>query len=368
MGVRFSLFFSAMDSCIRNLLKRLQRSRTVEKTIVLLIAGLDNAGKSTILNHISGDSDRNVLPTIGFRTISLKHKSYFVKIYDLGGSSQIRGLWPKYYIDIHGLIYVVDACDISRLAENKVVFNELITHEHISTKPILLLANKQDLNGAIDELDIIENLDVERAANAMRCPTRVETCSCIYKKEQSKSSITGIKDGYKWLLDIIEKNYAVLNSRVQQSQIYQHESIRQAQSISSNTPSRMSVGSNPFKPIEDLLAAKDKSLINESFNGTNDRRSIIKVFERRNKTAPLPIEQLTIKCESLSRNSSLNLETVGEKSTQIATTISDLLNVKINHSQNNTDTELIRPYTAPGRSQQLSTNTTIINIPGQVPQ
>jgi len=99
--------------------------------------GLDNAGKSTILNHISGgkffknlkkfnakqkslknllyginsfytfdtysfsiDLKQNVLPTIGFRTVSLKHKSYSVKIYDLGGSSQIRALWPKYYNDV----------------------------------------------------------------------------------------------------------------------------------------------------------------------------------------------------------------------------------------------------------------------------
>lgn len=196
MGLQFSLFLSAMGNCIRSVLRRLRKSRAAEKTIVLLIVGLDNAGKSMILNHISGESDQNVLPTIGFRTVSLKHKSYSIKIYDLGGSSQIRALWPKYYNDIHGLIYVVDASDISRLAENKLVFNELITHEHISTKPILLLANKQDVNGAIDELDIVENLDVERAANAMRCPTRVETCSCIYNKEQSKNS-TGIKDGYK---------------------------------------------------------------------------------------------------------------------------------------------------------------------------
>lgn len=59
------------------------------------------------------------------------------------------------------------------------------------------LANKQDLNGAIDELDLVENLDVEQAANAMKCPTRVETCSCIYDKEQSKSNTMGIKNGYK---------------------------------------------------------------------------------------------------------------------------------------------------------------------------
>lgn len=51
----------------------------------------------------SVDSGQNVLPTIGFRTVSLKHKSYSVKIYDLGGSFQIRPLWPKYYNDVSDL-------------------------------------------------------------------------------------------------------------------------------------------------------------------------------------------------------------------------------------------------------------------------
>ncbi|KAL0111636.1 hypothetical protein PUN28_013075 [Cardiocondyla obscurior] len=357
-----------MGNCIRSVLRRLRRNRPTDKTIVLLIVGLDNAGKSTILNHISGDSDQNVLPTIGFRTVSLKHKSYSVKIYDLGGSSQIRALWPKYYNDIHGLIYVVDASDISRLAENKVVFNELITHEHILTKPILLLANKQDLNEAIDELDVVENLDVERAANAMKCPTRVETCSCIYNKEQSKSNTAGIKDGYKWLLDIVVKNYTVLNNRVKQSQNCQQKSVQRAQSAASSA-SRVSIHSNPFKPIRDLLAAKDEPLISESCNGTTEKRSIMKVFAKRNKTAPLPDEPSTIECESLSRNLSPNVETLaGEKSTQTITTILDPPNSNINHNENYFGTKLIRPYTAPERSQRLSNNVTIINIPGQVPQ
>ncbi|KYM76753.1 ADP-ribosylation factor-like protein 13B [Atta colombica] len=358
-----------MNNCFRSVLRRLRRNRASEKTIVLLIMGLDNSGKSTILNHISGDPDQNVLPTMGFRMVSLKHKSYSVKIYDLGGSSQIRALWPKYYNDIHGLIYVVDASDISRLAENKVVFNELITHEHISTKPILLLANKQDLNGAIDELDVVENLDVECAANAMRCPTRVETCSCFYSKEQSKSSTMGIKDGYKWLLDIIVKNYAVLNSRVKQSQNCQYKNIQRTQSIASNT-SKISIHSNPFKPIKDLLAAKEV-LISESCNGINEGRSIIKVFARRNKTAPLPVEQSTTENESLSRNLTPSVEILaGEKSTQTIsmTTILDPLNLSIDHNKSYANTKLIRPYTAPERSQRLSNDVTIINIPGQVLQ
>ncbi|KAL6426316.1 hypothetical protein ACFW04_009088 [Cataglyphis niger] len=359
-----------MGNCIRSVLRRLRRNHDTEKTIILLIVGLDNAGKSLILNYISGDPDRNVLPTMGFRTVSLKHNSYSVKIYDLGGSSQIRALWPKYYNDIHGLIYVVDASDISRLAENKVVFNELITHEHISAKPLLLLANKQDLNGAIDELDLVENLDVEHAANTMRCPTRVETCSCIYDKEQSKNNTMGIRNGYKWLLDTIIKNYATLNNRTKQSQSCQRKNIQESQSVTSNTPSRISIHSNPFKPIKDLLVTKDEVLISETCNGTNEGKSFIKAFVRRNKTAPLPIEQSAIECENLSRNLMPNVETLaGEKSTQTMTTILDPLNLNIDYSPSNASTNLvqIRPYTAPERSQRLL-NKMIINIPGQVPQ
>ena len=59
------------------------------------------------------------------------------------------------------------------------------------------LANKQDLRDAVDELDLVENLDVERFANAMRCPTRVETCSCMFSAEQSEYNTTGIINGYK---------------------------------------------------------------------------------------------------------------------------------------------------------------------------
>lgn len=47
--------------------------------------------------YIFLDSDKNTLPTMGFHIVSLKYKTYTVKIYDIGGSSQIRSLWPKYY-------------------------------------------------------------------------------------------------------------------------------------------------------------------------------------------------------------------------------------------------------------------------------
>lgn len=42
----------------------------------------------------------SVLPTVGFSSILLKHKNYLVKIYDLGGSQQIRGIWHRYFSDV----------------------------------------------------------------------------------------------------------------------------------------------------------------------------------------------------------------------------------------------------------------------------
>ncbi|XP_046814792.1 ADP-ribosylation factor-like protein 13B isoform X1 [Vespa crabro] len=355
-----------MGNCLRSMMKKLRKKHHSEKNITLLIVGLDNAGKTLILNHIRGDPDKHVLPTMGFRIVCLKYKSYAIKIYDLGGSIQIRSLWPKYYNDIHGLIYVVDASDISRLAENKVVFGELVAHESISGKPLLLLANKQDLNGAIDELDVVDNLNVEHVVNTTRCPTRVETCSCFSEKEHVKNNTLGITNGYKWLLDTILRNYIVLNNRVKQSQNIMNEELKN-QRITKDckySPPRLSVHSNPFKPIAELLSKKEgNNTENHLVNGIINGRSFKKFFMS-NKTAPLSSESTFNINEDLSLHDSSNVITpVAQKSTQTITVI-DLPSFDFyrNDEKNN---RCHRPNTAPACST-LHNTISIINIPGQV--
>lgn len=343
-----------MGNCVRSTIERLPRKHNSEKNITLLIVGLDNAGKTLILNHIRGDPDKNVLPTMGFRTVCLKYKSYAIKIYDLGGDIQIRSLWPKYYGDIHGLIYVVDASDISRLAENKVVFGELVEHENISGKPLLLLANKQDVGGAIDELDVVDNLDVEYLVNTTKCPTRVETCSCFYEKEKAKSNTLGITNGYKWLLDTILRNYTALNNRVKESQSITNEELKNQRTTSlMYSPSRLSVHSNPFKPIKELLSKKEEvNTETSSANGIINGQSFKRIFMSR-KTAPLPSERIIVTTP------------VTQKSTQTVTVLdSQCLDF---HHIDKKPNKCHRPYTAPARSR-LNHTISIINIPGQVPQ
>ncbi|XP_034936057.1 ADP-ribosylation factor-like protein 13B [Chelonus insularis] len=353
-----------MGNCLRSIYNIYSRKRLIRKNIVLLMTGLDNAGKTSVLNCISHDFDEGVISTMGFRVVQLKHKCHSIKVYDVGGAKQIRAIWKKYFNDIHGLIYVVDASDISRLNENRIVFGELTSHEHIAGKPILLLANKQDVIGAIDELDLVENLDVEKAVNSMRCPTRVETCACVFNEKNFKPNTQGITDGYKWLLDTIIKNYATLDERINTSQptisvVNNHSCSRSKRpSISSIALSHISTHSNPFKPINELVMISGKNSAVKNNHVEDRRESSVKSFLVRNKTAPMSDNMM------IPRSDSIEYFNENESNDEVAFVTLDPLNLISKRMKD--QSRAVRPFTAPVLSRNV--NTFIIpNIPGQVP-
>uniref|UniRef100_A0A1B6DYH3 ADP-ribosylation factor-like protein 13B n=1 Tax=Clastoptera arizonana TaxID=38151 RepID=A0A1B6DYH3_9HEMI len=184
------------------------------RKIVLLLVGLDNSGKSATVNNLVKEPINDMIPTVGFNVVRLKHRGYPVTIYDLGGGPQIRHIWSHYYVDAYGVIYVIDASDQSRIEENKNALKDILEHDKMAGKPILILANKQDQDGALDELDIVEKLQVESLVNQQRCPTLVETCSAVSSNVNKKKLDPGIHSGYRWLLHHIIKNYDSLNKRV----------------------------------------------------------------------------------------------------------------------------------------------------------
>ena len=60
-----------------------------------------------------------------------------------------RGIWPKYYHEVHGFIFVVDACsNEERMIETSNVFKEILSHQKVRGKPILMLCNKADMDEA----------------------------------------------------------------------------------------------------------------------------------------------------------------------------------------------------------------------------
>jgi len=87
------------------------------KEVRILILGLDNAGKTTILYRLQNDDDAVVqtIPTIGFNVEVLQYKNIKFQVWDLGGQTSIRPYWRCYYPNTDAIIFVVDSCDNERL-------------------------------------------------------------------------------------------------------------------------------------------------------------------------------------------------------------------------------------------------------------
>ncbi|XP_036837971.1 ADP-ribosylation factor-like protein 13B isoform X2 [Oncorhynchus mykiss] len=201
-----------MFSLMANCCNWLKRWRQPARKITLVMVGLDNAGKTATVRGIQGESPEDVAPTVGFSKVDLKQGKFEVTIFDLGGGKKIRGIWKNYYSESYGVVFVVDSSDVQRIQETRDTMAEVLRHPRISGKPVLVLANKQDRDGALAEADIIENLSLEKLVNENKCLCQIEPCSAVlgYGKKGDKS----IRNGLNWLLNNIAKDYEAISERV----------------------------------------------------------------------------------------------------------------------------------------------------------
>ena len=67
------------------LLKILKKTKEKEREVRLLMLGLDNAGKTTILKKYNGEDITTISPTLGFNIKTLEYKGYKLNVWDVGG-------------------------------------------------------------------------------------------------------------------------------------------------------------------------------------------------------------------------------------------------------------------------------------------
>ncbi|KAI8967279.1 ADP-ribosylation factor-like protein 2-like protein [Mycotypha africana] len=140
----------------------LRKNRQNEKEIRILMLGLDNAGKTTILKRINGEPIDTISPTLGFNIKTLEHENYKLNIWDVGGQRSIRSYWRNYFEQTDALIWVVDSADRLRLQDCKTeLFNLLLKEEKLAGATILVLANKQDLAGSLSDQEIRQMLELD---------------------------------------------------------------------------------------------------------------------------------------------------------------------------------------------------------------
>ncbi|KXS20969.1 ARF/SAR superfamily [Gonapodya prolifera JEL478] len=188
------------------LLSGLYKHVTQKEEFYILILGLDNAGKTTLLEKIKtlftgtpGMPPEKIAPTVGLNIAKIPITSTArLNFWDLGGQREMRSLWPQYYDECHGIVFVIDSCDEERLDECRAAADSLLTSDLTLNVPLILLANKQDLPTALPPHELKERF-VNRIAERMGArESGVMAVSAIEG--------TGVKDAIDWIWTRVQRN------------------------------------------------------------------------------------------------------------------------------------------------------------------
>eukprot|EP01038_Epipyxis_sp_PR26KG_P015526 gene15526-20958_t len=197
----------------------LQPTGPVMKNIQIAVIGMDKAGKTSIMNILQGIYDPKPKVTVGFKPVTMKLGDELqIKFYDLGGGKKIRDIWDQYYHDVHAVIYVIDsASNQIEIEDNLKLFNKAMSDQYLQNKPVLVLANKQDLNEAKDTNELSELLQLQSLFDSfiIGCSSFVpETIGEDINNNNNYQPDIRIETGIERLLTKITSRYDELNERV----------------------------------------------------------------------------------------------------------------------------------------------------------
>ncbi|XP_041874118.1 ADP-ribosylation factor-like protein 8B-A isoform X3 [Corvus kubaryi] len=127
---------------------------------------------------VSGQFTEDMIPTVGFNmrkitkgNVTIKEpgrlfKKHFgignttcmLHVWDIGGQPRFRSMWERYCRGVNAVVYMVDAADLEKVEASKNELHSLIDKPQLHGIPVLVLGNKRDLPGALDEKQLIEKL------------------------------------------------------------------------------------------------------------------------------------------------------------------------------------------------------------------
>ncbi|KAM7542652.1 hypothetical protein Aperf_G00000016061 [Anoplocephala perfoliata] len=173
---------------LMTILKKLKQK---EKEIRVLILGLDNAGKTTIVKKFNGEDISTIAPTLGFSINTLEYMGYRLNAWDVGGQHSLRSYWRNYFETTDALIWVVDSSDRLRLDDCREELSKLLVEERLVGATLLVLANKQDLQGALKPAEIADALNLREITTHHWC---IYGCSAITGENLLESVAWLIRD------------------------------------------------------------------------------------------------------------------------------------------------------------------------------
>ena len=199
--IMFSLCYGFLDSLFRKDEHR------------ILVVGLDGAGKTTFLERLKslytsheGLDPEKIRPTVGLNVARFEAHNANLIFWDLGGAANLRSLWEKYYVETHGVMFVVDSVERERFDEAKSALDKVLASRDLIGCPLLVWCNKSDAPCSKGTDEVMECLGLAK----------------MHHQRQSKAIAgsalngSGIHEGVEWLVQTIKtsQRHAVLRDRV----------------------------------------------------------------------------------------------------------------------------------------------------------
>jgi GTP-binding protein SAR1 len=176
-----------------------------KKSGKLLLLGLDNAGKTTILQMLKDDKMGQYSPTIHPTSEELNIGKVKFIAFDLGGHREARKVWQDYYPVVDAIVFLIDAADRARFEEARQELESVLIDETLSAVPILILANKIDQGNAAseEELQLIFQLNNLRTGKGpmIKSDLRGRPLELFMVSVLKK---TGYGEAFRWLSQFID--------------------------------------------------------------------------------------------------------------------------------------------------------------------
>ncbi|KAF3823221.1 hypothetical protein GH733_010657, partial [Mirounga leonina] len=161
----------------------------------LTLVGLQYSGKTTFVNVIaplpardthlgsvdldpfsnsdssfqSGQFNEDMIPTVGFNMRKITKGNVTIKLWDIGGQPRFRSMWERYCRGVSAIVYMVDAADQEKIEASKNELHNLLDKPQLQGIPVLVLGNKRDLPGALDEKELIEKMNLSAIQDREIC-------------------------------------------------------------------------------------------------------------------------------------------------------------------------------------------------------
>ncbi|KAM0677891.1 COPII coat GTPase [Binucleata daphniae] len=176
--------------------------------VSILFLGIDNAGKTTLLNLLK-DTQSATKPTSHPTSTDVQIGNLHAVVFDLGGHEPARLIWEKFFYKCNGVVFIVDAFDSDRFDSVKEAYgsvNASIRKIKKTRIPINVLINKMDKVYSHFENDVqqIENycenmlnhIGIEEGENVK------VTYVTMVKDVNTQRHDKGIYDSFLWLDNI----------------------------------------------------------------------------------------------------------------------------------------------------------------------